>query len=246
MTVVAPAPRGRTGTPSFQEPPPEAPPPRKRRSGLAMLAVVLVLALAAGGSYFAGLWPSSLPTADPFTLTVSRTPSDGLTAEGFVPSAAFSEQLTEHLAAFGGTASLTVARGPVGKDWEAGVMSLLDFLSPLEELSVSIVNDQARVTGMTENRRLHDQLSANLAEPGIVPGLTVEAALELGRAYLPCHRCASSWTKPPIAENWPCPMRPPWAMASGIPCVSRAASRCPRPGSPCARASPPWRGRERW
>jgi serine/threonine-protein kinase len=38
---------------------------------------------------------------------------------------------------------------------------------------------------MTEVRQLHESLSARLAQPGLLPGLTVEAAVELGPRMLP-------------------------------------------------------------
>jgi len=158
---------------------------RKGKGGL-IAALVVVLAVAGGaGAYFSGLIGGNrLPLVDPFTLSITRGQDGVFQAEGHVPSQLIADALAGDIANLGGTSDLILARGPIDIEWGKGVTDLLDMVLPLRELQISVANDDARVTGYTENRGLYDQLALALNEPGLVPGLSVEGELELGPRIL--------------------------------------------------------------
>ncbi|WP_102108857.1 serine/threonine protein kinase [Oceaniglobus roseus] len=184
-TVIAPPPATiPPKRPVRSEPAPAPAPAAKKSSGgllVAVLAVVL-LALLGTGAYVTGMLDGLTgkpPRQDPFTLTVSNGP-DGPVARGFVPDPALKAQLEGR----GGVSDLALARGDIADDWAGGVATLLNLLQPLDSYTLELSGDTATVTGLTENRSLHDQIQAALAEPGIAPGLDVSADIELGPRIL--------------------------------------------------------------
>jgi len=188
-TVIAPLPRATAPREPAQSQPAlgNAAPvkPGKDGGGRGGLIAAGAVALAIGaGAWFGGLFGTALPTVDPFVLSVERTEAAPPRATGHVPTQQMADALSARLTPEGGSADVTLAQGAIDPEWGGGVMTLLDLLTPLDRYSLRTENDTAIISGLTNSRLIHDQLTVALADPGIAPGLFVEAALELGPRIL--------------------------------------------------------------
>lgn len=193
-TVIVPRPSGQhagetvmPAAPVSKAPDPKAHAP-KGRKGVLVIAALAVIVLGATGAWFGGLFPRGLPIADPFTLNVAQAAGASPVAQGFVPSQAVADSVTEQMSKGGGSAELTLARGDIGPDWGTGVASLIDLVMPLEEYRIALSGNAATVTGLTDNRTLHTTLTAALADAAIAPGLEISPLIELGPRFLPVDR----------------------------------------------------------
>lgn len=154
---------------------PPAAAPRGRGGLYAVLAVVL-LGLAGGGGYVAGLFDGilapSLPVADPYVLTIEKPETGAPRATGNVPSAEVSAEITKIVADLGGTSDLTLSSGAIGETWGADVLTVIRQVAPLDQWNVALTGNQASVTGQTVNPATHDAVMAALgsALPGTLQG----------------------------------------------------------------------------
>ncbi len=154
---------------------PPAAAPRGRGGLYAVLAVVL-LGLAGGGGYVAGLFDGilapSLPVADPYILTIEKPETGAPRATGNVPSAEVSAEITKIVADLGGTSDLTLSSGAIGETWGADVLTVIRQVAPLDQWNVALTGNQASVTGQTVNPATHDAVMAALgsALPGTLQG----------------------------------------------------------------------------
>ena len=176
-------------------PPPKAAPktdPKtkeaKRPRMLVPLLVLALLAVGGAGAWFSGLFDRfltpALPEADPFVLVVEKPEGGPPRAIGNVPSDTALAALAGVLGDQGGSADLQLARGDIADSWGADIATLADSLSALDAYRMAVSGDAVRVTGLTEDRSLHQALS-QAALPGALTG-TVE--IELGPRLLPSER----------------------------------------------------------
>jgi hypothetical protein len=179
-TVVVPrqtvAPRPPVAAPATK---PAAPPPTaapRGRGGLYAVLAVVLLGLAGGGGYVAGLFDGilapSLPVADPYVLTIEKPETGAPRATGNVPSAEVSAEITKIVADLGGTTDLTLSSGAIGETWGADVLTVIRQVAPLDQWNVALTGNQASVTGQTVNPATHDAVMAALgsALPGTLQG----------------------------------------------------------------------------
>jgi serine/threonine-protein kinase len=196
-TVIAPrpaasrteAPRPENGGPVNAGPSTPAPARRTRGGLLAGMAAIFLLA-ALGGAWFAGLLDPllgpSLPVAEPFTLTLEKPPEAPARAEGYVPSEDAAAALTQRIAALGGTADLTPARGQIVADWATTVDEIVEILAPLSEWRIEVQDNDIRVDGLTRDRDLVGTTEQALAQAAQRSGMALESFVELGpRILLP-------------------------------------------------------------
>ncbi len=153
------------------------PPPAPRgRGGLYAVLAVVLLGLAGGGGYVAGLFDGilapSLPVADPYVLTIEKPETGAPRATGNVPSAEVSAEITKIVADLGGTSDLTLSSGAIGETWGADVLTVIRQVAPLDQWNVALTGNQASVTGQTVNPATHDAVMAALgsALPGTLQG----------------------------------------------------------------------------
>jgi serine/threonine-protein kinase len=64
------------------------------------------------------------------------------------------------------------------------VLSLVDTVAPLDEWRVAVSGNAVTITGMTQDRALHDRLMAALSGPAMPQALTGEVDIELGPRLL--------------------------------------------------------------
>jgi serine/threonine-protein kinase len=163
---------------------------RKGRGGLLAGLGALFVAAAVGGAWFAGVFDRflgpALPLADPFTLTLEQPPEGSPRAEGHVPSEDAAAALTRQIAALGGTAELTPARGDIAADWAAAVGTYVDIVAPLGEWRIAVSDNDVRIDGLTRDRDLLVRTEQALADAAAGAGMSLESWIELGpRILLP-------------------------------------------------------------
>jgi len=147
-----------------------------------VLAILLVL----GGGL--GLWLSGagrtgLPLAEPFLLTVEKDFEGQVRATGHVPSQEVRAALEARIAASGGTAEVTLARGDIPRSWGAGLMEMLGELAPLGEFRLDLRGADVTITGLADTPEIRAQVRAALA-PGLPAGFSGTAEIGLGPRYL--------------------------------------------------------------
>jgi eukaryotic-like serine/threonine-protein kinase len=147
-------------------------PPRRKSpvlAGLAALALALtVIAGFAIGAFDTLLGPN-YPVAAPFTLIVEN-PKDGpVRAIGNMPS----EDSRDQLADLVEQADLTLASGAISDSWGQDVLATIAPLSALTEWRLAVSNNQARVSGLTDDAELAAKINALFKDglPGNLDGI---------------------------------------------------------------------------
>ncbi|RBI87383.1 serine/threonine protein kinase [Rhodosalinus halophilus] len=202
-TVIAP-PRPKTHPPGAGRTVPPAAPPdretpppqpaatragdagRRRRGGL--IAALFALLLVAGGA----LWVATggapfgprYAEATPFTLTAEKTGAGEARATGFVPSPDVRDALAERIAALGGTADLTLARGAISQTWGADLLALIDLVQDLPEWRIETRDDFVRLTGLAEDTQQKARLTRRLSQDGMPGALDGEVQILAGPRIL--------------------------------------------------------------
>ena len=189
-TVIVPATRPGTVPPAGSVTPPPAADPAPERRGrggmVALLAVVLVAALGAGGwalGLFDGLFGPAYPVADPYTFSAQREFGGTPQAVGSVPSEEVGAAISRRMDSIDGTADLTLASGDIDEDWGASLVSVLDAALPLEEFRLSVQNDELRLTGLAHDADQQAAVSAAF-ERGLPGAFEGSADIQLGPRFL--------------------------------------------------------------
>jgi serine/threonine protein kinase len=163
------APKAPTAKPATEA---DSPPPRRKAPLLAGLtALALAVAMIAGFAVgaFDTLFGPNYPLADPFTLIVEN-PKDGpVRAIGNMPS----EDSRDQLANLVEQADLTLASGAISDSWGQDVLATITPLSALTEWRLAVSNNQARVSGLTDNAELAAKINALFKDglPGNLDGI---------------------------------------------------------------------------
>jgi serine/threonine-protein kinase len=161
------APKAATAKPATQDDPP------RRKSRILAGVAVLALALAAIGGFVTGAFDTllgpSYPLAEPFTLIVEN-PKDGpVRAIGNMPSEDSRDRLTDLV----DQADLTLASGTISDSWGQDVLAMIEPLSGLNEWRLAVSNNQARVSGVTDDPELAAKINALFKDglPGNLDGI---------------------------------------------------------------------------
>lgn len=207
----------RTSPPEPLPPPPEA---RKRGGGLGLLvAALVVLAAGIGGAWhfgaFSALLTPALPQISPYVLTATQDEGGPLTIGGHAPDEAVRSALAARAEAGGGTADVQLATGAISETWGSDVVALIDRLSVLPEWSLTVTDNGAEITGLSEDRAALAALREALADSG---SMQIRADLALGPRLLD-----RATVEAVVAENADCgPLQisetPPegWALGDRI------------------------------
>ena len=154
-------------------------PPAKTSGGgagkFAVLALVLVAALGAGG-YFAGLFDSllgpSYPPAAPYNFVAQRQADQAPIVLGHVPSVAIQDDIQSLMAELGGKAELTLASGDLPANWGNDIVQLIGLLSVLPQWRLLAEGPVVKITGETGDATQRAQLTRLLETDGLPGGLT--------------------------------------------------------------------------
>ncbi|MEX0365898.1 MAG: protein kinase [Ruegeria sp.] len=159
----------------------------KSRGGLVAGLLVVVLAGAGVGGYvggvFDGLLGSSYPVVQPYTLVADKREGLPPRIVGYVPSETARDALAAHVADHQGEVELTLASGDIADSWGADVENVVDAAIDLEEWRLSVTGNEARLTGRTTDKALHETIS-RLYEAGLPGGLQGTAEIELVPLFL--------------------------------------------------------------
>ncbi|WP_241525792.1 serine/threonine-protein kinase [Pseudophaeobacter leonis] len=162
------APKAPTAKPATKD---DSPPRRKSPVLAGLAALALAGAVIAGfvtGAFDTLLAPN-YPVADPFTLIVEN-PKDGpVRAIGNMPS----EDSRDQLADLVEQADLTLASGAISDSWGEDVLATIAPLSVLTEWRLAVSNNQARVSGLTDDALLATKINALFKDglPGNLDGI---------------------------------------------------------------------------
>ncbi len=177
-TVIAPPPKPAAETPDA---------PKSRGWLYATLAVLL--AALGGGGWFLGAFDSllgpRLPYHDPFALVIEKSGDKPPIAVGYVPSEDMQASLNDLMNLNGGSVQVEIATGPIAETWSEDVMELAELLSILDEFSIDMSNNTTLITGLANDRRIHDSVVQTLSGGGIPPSLEGAFDIELGPRFLP-------------------------------------------------------------
>lgn len=181
------APTPPTSAAKTADPPKPAPTPEpaKKRGGMLMPVLGLAVVGAVGaGVYFSGILTGpSYPVADPFTLTVQRSPNGATRATGHVPSPEIQAALTADLDAVGGTTETTLASGDIPEDWGMGVLDAVDSVLPLDEFQMAITGTDIALSGLAPSAQAREAIETSFAA-GFPGGLTGTTDIGLGPRFL--------------------------------------------------------------
>ncbi|MFP4569049.1 serine/threonine-protein kinase [Rhodosalinus sp.] len=187
---------GRTVPPAT--PPDRATPPHERataRAGAAggrrrggLIAALLALLLVAGGA----IWMTTegapfgprYAEAAPFTLTAEKTGPGEARATGHVPGPDIRDALTGRIAALGGTAELTLARGAISETWGADLLALIDMVHDLPEWRIETRDDFVRLSGLSADAEQKARLTERLSQDGMPGALEGEMDILAGPRIL--------------------------------------------------------------
>lgn len=130
--------------------------------GLIAAGLVLLAGLAGGGAYLMGMFEPSLPTADPYTLSISKPEGGMPQASGFVPTPEVETALSDLIIAEEGTVDLTLATGDIPEGWGADVIEVLGTVSLLDEYQVALSGTQLTIVGMSNDKSIRAAVSEQL------------------------------------------------------------------------------------
>ena len=131
-----------------------------------------------------GLTGPKYPVADPYTLLASRDEGGAVQAVGYAPSVESRDALVSLMAELGGAADVELASGEIPETWGADVLALIEAVSNLPEWRVVVNGDQAKVSGLTNDRAEQQAVMQALSGDGMPPGLVGSAEIELGPRIL--------------------------------------------------------------
>ncbi|OAN87604.1 serine/threonine protein kinase [Sulfitobacter geojensis] len=153
----------------------KAKPAKGSSAGLIAAALAVVVIGGGAAAWFGGVFGAGepeFPVAVPFSLIISDPENAEATASGFVPSAQMQDALSKRITDLGGTASLTLASGDIAESWGADVMAVVDDAAALDDWQLSLVGNEAAVSGSTTDADLLARLNEkyDAAWPGALSG----------------------------------------------------------------------------
>ncbi|MBM1824563.1 serine/threonine protein kinase [Sulfitobacter geojensis] len=153
----------------------KAKPAKGSSAGLIAAALAVVVIGGGAAAWFGGVFGAGepeFPAAVPFSLIISDPENAAATASGFVPSAQMQDALSKRITDLGGTASLTLASGDIAESWGADVMAVVDDVAALDDWQLSLVGNEAAVSGSTTDADLLARLNEkyDAAWPGALSG----------------------------------------------------------------------------
>ena len=153
----------------------KAKPAKGSSAGLIAAALAVVVFGGGAAAWFGGIFGAGepeFPVAVPFSLIISDPENAEATASGFVPSAQMQDALSKRITDLGGTASLTLASGDIAESWGADVMAVVDDVAALDDWQLSLVGNEAAVSGSTTDADLLARLNEkyDAAWPGALSG----------------------------------------------------------------------------
>lgn len=173
-TIIVPKATAPKSTPkaATAKPATEADTPRRKTPILAGIAVLALAVTVIGGfvtGAFDALLGPSYPMAEPFTLIVENSNDGPVRAVGNMPS----EDSRDRLAALVDQADLTLASGSISDSWGQDVLATLEPLSGLTEWRLAVSNNQARLSGLTDDPELAAKINAMFKDglPGNLDGI---------------------------------------------------------------------------
>lgn len=185
-TVIAPRPQkaAEVEAPIGIPTPKTVPEKAKKSGGLVPILGALVLIGGGAGVYFSGLLDSKLPVADPYSLLLEVKENGTAQALGHVPNADIQAALNQIIVDLGGVADLELSTGSITETWGADILSLTKTLSDLDAWELLASNNTVRMTGITNDRTLHREVTNALSGDGIPLGLTGNVLIDLGPRIL--------------------------------------------------------------
>ena len=143
------------------------------KSGVILAGLLLTVVIALGfGGYVSGVFDRFLapqyPVAAPFTLIIDHPEKAPSRAVGNMPS----KDSRTALASWVDQAELTLASGEIADSWAEDVLATIQALEDLAEWRLAISNNQARLTGRTDDAELAASLSSRFSKglPGSLEG----------------------------------------------------------------------------
>lgn len=167
-TIIVPPPSGKDRSP----PDTVLTDTRKGRTPLIAGLIVAFLMIGGIGAYFGGLLSfltgPNYPVAQPFALIVERGQNGPVRAVGNMPS----EESRDQLAALVDTSDLSLASGDIGNTWAEDVLATVAPLTRLQRWRIAISDNQAKVSGITDNAEIAAELNALFGDglPGTLEG----------------------------------------------------------------------------
>jgi serine/threonine protein kinase len=168
-----------------------APPPggqvqRKGRGGTLALLFVLLLGLAGGGSWYAGLldpYLNPIPVVSPYKLSTSLGP-DGATLSGNAPDLEAAQRLGLAFTAATGAAppdgALPLAQGVPDEQWVGNIADLLGLMQGLPEWSLSVTDNSVAFDGIASTHEQFDQKRTALQDWAARTGMQIDIAMKTG------------------------------------------------------------------
>ncbi|MFC3086580.1 serine/threonine-protein kinase [Tabrizicola soli] len=163
-----------------------------RKRGNWALLLVLLLGLAGGGAWYAGLFEGwnqpVLPVAAPYLLTASAGPQ-GAALSGNAPDAGSAQRLRQAFAGATGTTppetALTLATGVPDDRWVENVAAGLGQMQGLAEWALSVTDNTLAVTGLADSRDLAADRTTAISDWAGQAGMTARIDIAIGPRLLP-------------------------------------------------------------
>ncbi len=163
-----------------------------RKRGNWALLLVLLLGLAGGGAWYAGLFEGwnqpVLPVAAPYLLTASAGPQ-GAALSGNAPDAGSAQRLRQAFAGATGTTppetALTLATGMPDDRWVENVAAGLGQMQGLAEWALSVTDNTLAVTGLADSRDLAADRTTAISDWAGQAGMTARIDIAIGPRLLP-------------------------------------------------------------
>lgn len=163
-----------------------------RKRGNWALLLVLLLGLAGGGAWYAGLFEGwnqpVLPVAAPYLLTASAGPQ-GAALSGNAPDAGSAQRLRQAFAGATGTTppetALTLATGVPDDRWVENVAAGLGQMQGLAEWALSVTDNTLAVTGLADSRDLAADRTTAISGWAGQAGMTARIDIAIGPRLLP-------------------------------------------------------------
>ncbi|MEP1329955.1 protein kinase [Pseudophaeobacter sp.] len=173
-SVTRPPPPERLPNPASIADPSTAPHTGKSRKapvavGLVGLVVAALVAFGVFTGSFDSLFGPKYPVASPFTLIVEKQPNGARRAIGNMPS----EASRDALAALVEQTDITLASGAISDTWGEDVLAVLRPLADLQDWRLAISDNQAKLTGSTQDAALAADLKTRFGNglPGNLNGI---------------------------------------------------------------------------
>ena len=161
-----------------------------KKTNRALLPALAAVALAVVGIvlFFSGalngLFGPTLPHADPFSLTASRTESGQVQAVGYMPDQANYDSLVSLISRQGGTSDLSLAQGDITQTWAPDILRIIETVSHISEWRVLADAARVRITGLTNDRAELETLTNTLMQDKVKGAFEVTVDIELGPRFL--------------------------------------------------------------